>query len=148
MVPGPCLASEYCHCLRNEQREEDTTANVRVVRDTEIESKPLREHQLADATIAPVLKWKELGQRQLVGCVCDERRSTMSCIGCNVDVVKHQKVGAQGPTATVSRRDCGHTMGCNRQRQPTMSWFRARQYCHHRTAIVKRICEGTVAVDG
>ena len=37
----------------NKQWEEDTTANVRVVKDTEIEWKSLREQQLADATIAP-----------------------------------------------------------------------------------------------
>ena len=62
-VLRPCLVSECRHCLRNEQREEDTTANGRVVRDTEIELKSLSEQQLTDASIAPVLKWKELGQR-------------------------------------------------------------------------------------
>ena len=46
-----------------DQQEEDTTANVRVVRDTDIESKSLRDQHLTDTTIAPVLKWKELGQR-------------------------------------------------------------------------------------
>ena len=55
-VPRMCLVSECRNCLRNEQREEDTTANVRVVRDTDIESKSLTEQKLADATIAPVLK--------------------------------------------------------------------------------------------
>ena len=62
-LPRPCLVSEYRHCLRYEQREEDTTANVRVVRDTDIESKSLSEQQLADSSDVPVLKWKELGQR-------------------------------------------------------------------------------------
>ena len=66
MVPRPCLVSE---CLRNEQREEDTTSNVRVARDTKIESKSLRDQQLADDTIAPVLKWEEL--ELLGGCVHD-----------------------------------------------------------------------------
>ncbi|KAI0226937.1 hypothetical protein LSAT2_022639, partial [Lamellibrachia satsuma] len=52
-VPRPCLVSECRHCHRNEQREETTTAHVRVVRDTDIKSKSLKEQHLADNTIAP-----------------------------------------------------------------------------------------------
>ena len=63
-VPRPCQVSE---CLRNEKWEEDTTANVRVVRDTDIEWKSLRDQHLTDTSrTGPAAK--------LGGCVRDERR--------------------------------------------------------------------------
>ena len=62
-MPRPCLQSKCGHCIRNEQRDEDTTKTVRVVRCTDAESKSLREKQLADPTIASVLKWVQLGRR-------------------------------------------------------------------------------------
>ena len=99
-VPRQCLVSECRHCLRKaqqeedttanvrvardtdieskslrDQQEEDTTANVRVARDTDIESKSLRDQQLADDTIAPVLKRERTGTAaKLGGYVRDERR--------------------------------------------------------------------------
>ena len=62
-MPRPGLESECCHCLRKERRDEDTTETVRVVGGIKAKSKSLRDKQLADPTMTPVLKWVALGRR-------------------------------------------------------------------------------------